>query len=244
MSTVGLFAHASVEEAEETARDAIALAVALMTGDHRLLLHIPGNLAIPLMLAGELARAPVVLEGAERRPHPMVMMPGPRPEGPEAAIFARVEIGTSERGPDVGHGEPLKASFMDRFEALGIVDTSWMRDREPDMDIILEREAPAAIVAMGWSSEVKSAVAAAERYARAHKRPLLIAGARRGPMANASEWDDLDRFVDFSHPKIEFPLDEDVTYSEEFVAAWALAQRRAAVVLAAETLAGLMQKPQ
>lgn len=239
LSTVGLFAHDLGSESEGVARDAIAVALAFMAHDHRLLLHLSPSLAIPLLLAGETARAQLVLEDSERRQHPMVMLPGPRPEGPEAALFTPVEIGApDDEATFEDRRRPRSVSLLERFEALGVVDARWMSDNvNQDLEFILEEEAPRAIVAVGWSDAMEEVAAAATRYGREHKTPLLVAGSKRGLFSNLPEWRDLETFAEFETPEIDLPGRDDSVRSEELVVAWRLALVRARVTLAAEALA-------
>lgn len=239
MSTVGLIAHTPIESGNEMERDAVALALVLMVHDHRLLLHASPDIIVPLLLAGEAARAQLVLEDAVRRPHPMVMLPSPRPEGAEEALYARIEIGSPFGNREGVDKEPRFLSLIEQFEALGVVDTRWMRPANAGarLETILEQEAPAAILAMGWSSEMEWVASAAEDHGLRHDIPLVVAGPPLGPMASSRVWRDLEEVADTSLPEIDDLLRDDSYRSEEFMDAWRVARRRARTVLAAEALA-------
>jgi hypothetical protein len=246
MSTIGLLAHLSTETGEQLemtgdpARDAISLALALMAHNHRLLLHVSANLIAPLLLAGEMVRSQLVLEDAERLPHPIVMLPVPIPEGPERALFAHVEIGPTAGGfEDEDRTESHRASLFERLHALGVVDTRWLRaGREAlDLESILAEEAPDTIVAMGWSAEMEEVVVAAESLSRRRQIPLLRFGLPQGPLPRSESWRNLEDFVDFSPPEVEPLASDDLPRSEEFFVARRVATRRARLSLAAEALA-------
>ncbi len=234
MSAVGLFAHTSAEESDAMARDAAAIAVALLTRGHRLLLHLSPSLTVPLLLAGT-AWARLVLESEDRRPPPLIMLPTPWPEGPEAALFSEVEIGGGEPEGE----ESRRTALIERFASLGAVDLRWTR-HSPVSDqgplAILAEERPGAIVAMGWSNTMEEWLVAAQEYSGPSGARLLVAGPRRGAAARSDLWRDLATLAELPPADFEFPSDVE-SRSEEFMHAWETARHRARIVLAAEELA-------
>lgn len=237
MSMIGFLAHSNPELQADIARMAVSMAVALMTQDHRLCLHVSPDIAVPLLLAGEMSRVQLVVESPEQGPPPIVMMPGPAPEGPEAALFSKVEIGRDPLESDSESIQFQRTSLMDRFSDLGIADARWLGNRDVPMYKILTEEQPRLIVAIGWSWQMKEVVEASEDYAREQNTPLLFVDTGWDTPMNKNKWRPLDSFVDSFAPNITFSSAEDIPLSEELIREWDSAQRRAAQLLAAELLA-------
>ncbi len=247
--SVGLIAHASSEDSVDTMeRDMIALGTALIRHGHSLLLHAGDSLALPLLLAASSHRAPIVLEGAERAPRPIVMMPM-KPVGigelPDAAFRAPVTVG-STAAVESRKEEPMSVSLLDQLSALGVVDRKWMDRQDANMFEIFETERPSAIVCMGWADEMGDIVKSAESYANKIRSRLVVAGPRRGSMIKSETWIDLQSFLEIDIPKIPRPKPEEPTVerrglageqSEEYFEAWEYATDRAAMVTMADSLA-------
>lgn len=238
MTAVGLLAHPSAEDSTEAmAHDVVALGMALMGGGHRILLHASSGLALPLMLAAAQYRGPVVLEGAERRPSPIVMLPMRRPiDSAEAddALFAPVPVDSTASGA-FRKGEATETSLFDQLVALGIVDVASMelpQDRVPAM--LLEMETR-AVVSMGWHDDLTPIIGAAEAAYRERQMPMLVAGPRRGSL-NAEIWQDLAGFVEIEIPEMPLPEardNEDEERSAVYRAAWRDGRARAEFVMLA-----------
>jgi hypothetical protein len=195
--TVALIAHSpGAGGTARMARDAVAFAVALMLHRQRVLLHADPVLAVPVLFAAEAARAPLVLEGAGRQPHPIILMPmATWSEGPESALFAPVIGAGGTDGED-----RRRSSLLDQLDALGLVDGRWLRGDASSPRVILAEEAPSDIIAMGWSPAMEDVVRAAEDYARENDASLLLAGDRTGPMRERRGWRDLSETIDFPIP--------------------------------------------
>ena len=239
--SVALFAHPVERElSHQMARDALILANALLVREHRLLLHAPPAVLVPLLFGAEVRRAQIVVESDERAPAPIAVMPADGGDDPEAILFEGVRLSEDEEAPPV--------SLFGQLVALGYIDDRWLRDERLNPMEVLHSEHPEAIVAMGWSKEMAELCEAAEAFSEDTGALLIVGGTQRQAFVERPRWqaiEELELMQDVPSPQstpedLEGPESEgpSIPLSDAFREAWREAQRQAHLVMLAEALAG------